>query len=91
MNQTVVACAAAAVILLAVVSTAGKAGSAPSAPEPTANIVPAVLANPGLCAVNISAGLRAGGEVKKAREIDAACAAVETHRQTGIWPTDFGP
>ena len=93
--------AAATIVILGVVGIAGGSGKTESSAGPTPIAAPAETAvpgmvlqvqqNPGLCAINISAGLRAGGETAKAHAIDAACSAVETYRLTGQWPSGFAP
>jgi hypothetical protein len=102
MNTTPWYAAAAAIVVLGIAGLAGghggqsETGTGPTpiaAPAETAvpGMVQRVQDNPGLCAINISAGLRAGGETAKAHAIDAACSAVETHRLTGQWPLGFAP
>ena len=94
--------AAAAIVVLGAAGLAGAhGGQSESGTGPTPVVAAAETAvpgmilqvqqNPGLCAINISASLRAGGDQAKAHAIDAACSAVETHRITGRWPLGFKP
>jgi hypothetical protein len=95
------AAAATIVVLGAVGLAGGHGGQSESGTGPTPIVAAAETAvpgmiqqvqrNPGLCAMNISGGLRASGETAKAHAIDAACSAVETHRLTGGWPLGFAP
>lgn len=100
-NNTPWFAAAGAAVVLAIAGAVGahggksETGAGPTpviaaAETAVPGMLQAVQANPGLCAINISAGLRASGETAKAHAIDAACSAVETHRLTGRWPLGFG-
>lgn len=88
------ATAAAIVIGTVSLSSSLKTDSA-AAPAPSDNDRPNMVAevqlHPGLCAVTVSAGLRRSGDKAKAEAIDGACAAVQTHDETGRWPTGYAP